>query len=74
LDAFDATVALLASSPGIGSLCQFDKPLLEGIRVWPISGFKNYLVFYRALTDEIEVIRVLHGARDLNALFGKGQS
>lgn len=31
----------------------------------------NYLVIYRALPDGIELVRVLHGARDLNAIFDR---
>jgi toxin ParE1/3/4 len=71
LDAFDAALALIGQSPGIGGICRFKKQLLHGVRVSPISGFKNYLVFYRVLPDEIEVIRVLHGSRDLPAIFGE---
>jgi toxin ParE1/3/4 len=73
LDAFDATLQLIATSPGIGGSCQFQKPLFDKIRVWPIGGFKNYLIFYRVLPDEIEVVRVLHGARDLTTIFGKSE-
>jgi toxin ParE1/3/4 len=29
----------------------------------------NYVVFYRSIKDGIEVARVLHSARDINALF-----
>jgi toxin ParE1/3/4 len=29
----------------------------------------NYIIFYRCMNDEIEVVRVLHGARDLPPLF-----
>jgi toxin ParE1/3/4 len=74
LDAFDAALALIERSPGIGASCRFQNPLFQGMRVWPISGFKNYLVFYRVLPDEIEVVRVIHGARDLKAIFGEGES
>jgi len=28
----------------------------------------NYVVFYRPIQDSIEVARVLHGARDIDAL------
>ena len=33
-----------------------------------LSRFPKYLVFYRPITDGIEVIRVLHGARDLDGI------
>lgn len=74
LDAFDAAIKLIASSPGIGGSCHFQNSLFDGIRVWPIGGFKNYLIFYRELPDEVEVVRVIHGARDLTSIFGKGES
>lgn len=53
---------------GIGKLCGFSNPQLSGIRQYPIRGFKNYLIFYRATESEVEVLRVLHGARDLEAI------
>jgi plasmid stabilization system protein ParE len=35
-----------------------------------LHNFKNYLMFYRPPRDEkIEIIRVVHGARDLPTLF-----
>ncbi len=32
-------------------------------------AFRKYLVFYIPRSDGIEVVRVLHGARDLPAIF-----
>jgi toxin ParE1/3/4 len=29
-----------------------------------MSGFRNHLIFYRPIDDGIEIVRVLHGARD----------
>lgn len=34
--------------------------------------FADYLIFYRRFEDRIEILRVLHGARDLEGLFGQG--
>jgi toxin ParE1/3/4 len=59
----------LAGMPGMGRLREFPNPRLEGLRSWPIRGFENYLVFYRPITDAIEVLRILHGARDIDAIF-----
>ena len=33
-------------------------------------AFGNYVVFYRAMENGVEIVRVLHGARDLPPLFG----
>jgi toxin ParE1/3/4 len=40
--------------------------LAPGLRSFPVG---NYLVFYRITPEGIEVARVLHGARDLRAVF-----
>nr|ANY58131.1 hypothetical protein [uncultured bacterium] len=40
----------------------------EPLRVWPIY---SYLIVYRAGPRPIEIIRVVHGARDLVRLFEK---
>jgi toxin ParE1/3/4 len=71
LDAFDAAVDLLARSPGIGGICSFQNRAFDRVRVISITGFKNHLIFYRILPGEIEVLRVLHGARDLESIFGQ---
>jgi hypothetical protein len=44
----------------------FIDPAFQDVRFWPIGGFRKYLIFYRSVGDEgIEIIRVLHGARDV---------
>ena len=69
VDAVQATEELLLNAPGIGSSRDFDNPALTGMRVHPVKGFRKYLVFYIPRSDGIEVVRVLHGARDLPAIF-----
>ncbi len=68
LVAAEETFQLLGRMPGVGKLCGFSNPQLSGIRQYPVRGFKNYLIFYRATASEVEVLRVLHGARDLEAI------
>ena len=45
----------------------------KNIRSWVVTEFTSYLIFYRELADGsgVEILRVLHGARDLDALFHK---
>jgi len=69
-DASDNAFDAIARMPGIGSLCAFNDPKLNGMRRWSIKGFPNYLIFYRTTSSEIEIVRVLHGARDLAVIFG----
>jgi toxin ParE1/3/4 len=73
LDAFDVAVSFIGRSPGIGGKCRFQNRLFDGVRVWPIPGFKNHLIFYRILSGEIEIVRVIHGSRDLTSIFGKDE-
>lgn len=58
----------LAESPNLGGVVDTDSEALAGVRVWGLPGFRNYLIFYRPLADGVEVVRVLHGARDWLAI------
>lgn len=69
LDAFDKTTNFLKRSPFVGEVCPYPNPLLEGTRVWRISGFKNYLIFYRVNGSELKILRILHGSRNLESAF-----
>jgi len=42
---------------------------LKGLRRIPVKGFENYLVFYLPHQGGIDVIRVLHGARNIDNIF-----
>jgi toxin ParE1/3/4 len=68
LDAADRTFALLASMPGLGSAVPLANPQLQGLRQYPVQRFRNYLIFYLPTDDGIEVVRVLHGARDVQSM------
>ena len=69
LYATEEAYKLLADIPGIGALRDFGNSQYAGMRQWPIPGFKKYLIFYRTWDDEIEILRVLHGTRNLAQLF-----
>jgi toxin ParE1/3/4 len=47
----------------------FSRPELQDLRRWPVHDFENWLVFYRSTDDAIDVLRILHGARDFESLF-----
>lgn len=40
------------------------------MRVVSIGRFRNYLIFYRRKDDEVDVLRLLHGARDIRSVLG----
>lgn len=59
----------LRTSPGLGRVRTFRNSRLRDIRMWRVVGFEDYLIFYREQSDDIQVLHVYHGARDLEALF-----
>ena len=65
------TFGKLAASPGLGRLRRFSNPRLRGIRSFRVTGYDNYLIFYRSIPDGIQVLHVYHGAPDLESLFGE---
>jgi toxin ParE1/3/4 len=67
----EATFERLASMPGLGLRYEPDDPAFADLRVAPLGRFKNHLVFYRPIPGGIEVLRVLHGARDIRGLLAE---
>jgi toxin ParE1/3/4 len=63
LDTIDRKLALLADQPNMGRV---RRELGDEIRSVPLG---RYTIFYVAIPSGIEVVRVLHGARDLDAIF-----
>jgi toxin ParE1/3/4 len=59
------TLESLAATPTIGRRWTSQDRALKGVRIWHVKGFSKLLVFYRSVPEGIEVLRVLHGARDL---------
>ena len=41
--------------------------------IWKVAVFPKHLIFHRLLRDEhgVEIVRVFHGARNLEALFSE---
>jgi toxin ParE1/3/4 len=60
----------LAEHPKLGPVRQFPGNEPADIRFFPITEFPNYLVFYRFEKGGVEILRVLHGAQDIDQLFG----
>jgi toxin ParE1/3/4 len=68
LDRIQEKLMNLAEFPQMGMGQDGLKP---GLRSFTVG---NYLVFYFPLVDGIDVVRVLHVARDLDAIFQSGGS
>ena len=63
-----ASAAAVARFPGMCARTSLGSRLAD-VRRWTVHGFPAYVIFYRPIEDGIEVVRVLHGARDIEALF-----
>jgi len=42
-----------------------------GVRLWPVSRYRNYLILYRIESEQIRILRVLHAAQDWTRFFGE---
>ncbi len=68
LDAVESAVETLRRTPGIGAPKQFANPLLTGLRSWPVPGFPSVRIYYICAANELLVVRLLHGKRDIATL------
>ena len=57
--------------PGIGESYETTNPLYQGLRCFPIPRFPSHIVHYTPLADGIVVIRILHGARDVDRILAQ---
>lgn len=73
LAAIDITCRLLADHPKSGAGYDSRIVRLKGLRRFPVKGFEDYLVFYLPVSAHIDVIRVFHGARDIDNVFLEGR-
>jgi toxin ParE1/3/4 len=66
LTAADSTVADVATHPGRGRPVFTRRSDLQAMRSIPVGdGFEKFLLFYFPMPEGVELVRVLHGGRDL---------
>jgi len=58
----------LATMPRMGAPCGFRRPATRRLRRWAVRGFENWLIFYQPKRNGIEVVHLIHGARDIERL------
>jgi toxin ParE1/3/4 len=71
LDKLHDTFAFLASNPEVGTLREDLRPSLRVFT--PERPAHNYVVFFQPRADGMEVITVIHGARDWESMFDRGE-
>ena len=65
IDAITDRFLLLASHPNIGRAR--DEELRPGLRSFPVG---EYVIIYRIQNEDVLILRVLRGSRNMEALFG----
>ena len=66
IDALEMAYVRIGRHPSAGSPRYAHELDLPGLRAWPLRRFPH-LVFYMEREDHIDVLRVLHGKRDIPA-------
>lgn len=67
------TFALLATQPDMGWDARLRHPSLKSLRVFRVKGFERILALYLPMPDGVEIVRVIHGSRDLQGLLNRGR-
>lgn len=70
-DEFVATFEKLAENPDIGHLREDLSPLEEEFLYWPVKN--TFLIVYRVRAQTVEIVRVLHGRRHVEALLRRSE-
>jgi toxin ParE1/3/4 len=69
LDAAVAGIRSLHTTPRAHPIFSGVPEEYAGVRKRNVPGFRRYLIFFMVSGDTVEVIRVLHGGRDLPSAF-----
>ena len=64
VDSARASFAALGETPNSGPPVHSGSAELGELRKWRVTGFPNYLIFYRPEKDRVRIFRIIHGAQD----------
>ncbi|WP_322112156.1 type II toxin-antitoxin system RelE/ParE family toxin [Anabaena sp. PCC 7938] len=70
-DATRQTFSQIAQLPGIGAVYDIGNPRLMGLRKWAVKGFEKHLIFYLQRDEYIEIVRLIHSARDISQILAE---
>lgn len=65
---FERAMQMLADNPEVGHLRE--DLAAEPLRFWAIY---SYMIIYRPKTSPLQIIRILHGARDIKDILQRGE-
>lgn len=67
IDAIEITAMSIMDNTAIGK--KVDSSLYEDLRYMPCTIFSSYQIYYRTQDEDLVIVRVLHGARNIHSLF-----
>jgi len=70
LVAVEDSIEFIGKNPFVGKIREFKDSKTKNIRMTLVKDFHNYQIYYTVKDEIIEIIRVLHGSRDLPDIFG----
>jgi toxin ParE1/3/4 len=70
VDSVEEALKRLEKFPYLGRARHFRQP---GLRSWPVSGFRRWLIFYLPIKNGVRLYRVIHSARNLREQLGKAE-
>ena len=62
------TIANLAIHPRMGWPSRLERASLKELRIFRVKGFEKILILYLPLPNGVEILRVVHGSQNLQAL------
>jgi plasmid stabilization system protein ParE len=63
--AVQRTVEFLRQRPFVGPRYRSRQAKLQNLRSWPVAGFEAIRLYYLIDKNTMQIVRVLHGKRDL---------
>lgn len=69
IDAVKQSTEQIGTMPFLGFAREFTNSKLKSVRVWRVSRFEKYLIFYVPKDEQIEFLYLIHSARDYTRLF-----
>ncbi|WP_411032929.1 type II toxin-antitoxin system RelE/ParE family toxin [Shinella sp. BYT-45] len=68
LAATRTAVEHISHTPHAGSPRAMKNRRLAGLRTWSIEGFDDLKIYYLVSADELAIVRILHGRRDIERI------
>lgn len=68
IEAARLAIGQISHTPQAGSPRPMKNRRLAGLRTWSIDGFDELKIYYLASDDELTIVRILHGRRDVQSI------